>query len=73
MINLFFVCEILEKIGIGVFIIGIFGFLGIIDRFRFIRERVFDIEGFEGGVSIFFLIDFRDLFFFFRLKINKFI
>lgn len=71
LINLLSACETLEKTGTGVSIIGISGSSGTTDRFRFIRERVSDTEGSEGGASTSSSIDPRDLLLFLRLKINK--
>lgn len=71
LINLLSACETLEKTGRGVSIIGISGSSGTTDRFRFIRERVSDTEGSEGGASTSSSIDPRDLLLFLRLKINK--
>lgn len=70
LINLLSACETLEKTGRGVSI-GISGSSGTTDRFRFIRERVSDTEGSEGGASTSSSIDPRDLLLFLRLKINK--
>lgn len=70
LINLLSACETLEKTGTGVSIIGISGSSGTTDRFRFIRERVSDTEGSEGGASTSSSIDPRDLLLFLRLKIN---
>lgn len=70
LINLLSACETLEKTGTGVSI-GISGSSGTTDRFRFIRERVSDTEGSEGGASTSSSIDPRDLLLFLRLKINK--
>lgn len=71
LINLLSACETLEKTGTGVSIIGISGSSGTTERFRFIRERVSDTEGSEGGASTSSSIDPRDLLLFLRLKINK--